>query len=281
MFRNLPSMHPIFRLLEPYIGSSIYVNNYTRKNIIPKYVNSGFSVSIEGSAKLIEQGYRSYNFFNRYFPVDMSERGVDDTSKLPYYPYRDLGGVIFDPIVKMVSGFIKYYYRNSIDLIKKDSELMAFINSLTTEAKIDGVPKCNKVSHLVSIITHIIWISTVQYSILNGSQYFYNGFIPNMSPILNVHPPRPSDKVSMETILKALPDYFTSFKILCHVNLFSPNTLKTSKLLANFPDGYFKEAEILELFNTFRAELKFFATELDQHSFCVVSPSRLRIGWDI
>jgi len=278
MYRNLPSMHPLFKLMEPYIESSIYVNDYARKYILPDLIKRGLAVSIEGAEQLISYFYKSYNFSEKYFPTDMARRGVNDSSKLPYYPYRDLGGLMFDEILKMVSAFVRHYYKSS-DLVKRDRELNNFITSLTTEAKIGGVPKCTKIPHLISIITHIIFTSTVQFSVSTGSQYYYNGFIPNSPSILSLHPPRVTDKVTLETIINGLPDFDLTFFILCQTNLFSPNS--TLKLLSHYQNNNFKDNEVQEILNQFRAQLKMMGNQMEQHSFSVVSPSKLRIGWDI
>jgi len=245
---------------------------------LPDYIKRGLAVSTEGGEQLIEHFYKNYNFSDKYFPTDLAIRGVDDRSILPYYPYRDLSGLMFDEIRNMVALFVRHYYKPP-DSIRRDRELLSFVEALSKDGKLDGVPKCNKPSQLVMIITHIIFTSTVQYSVLTGSQYYYNGFIPNSPSILSIHPPIPTHKVSLEAIVKGVPDFNSTFYILCQINLLSPNS--TSKLLSHYQHINFKETEVLEILNTFRAQLKMMGGQMEQHSFSVVSPTRLRSGWDI
>jgi len=278
MYRCLPSMHPVYRLLEPYIGPSIYVNDYVRNFILPDYIKRGLSISTEGGEQIITNIYRSYNFTDKYFPTDLENRGVNDRSKLPSYPYRDLGGLMFDEIHGMAAAFVRHYYKTPDD-IRKDRELFSFIQSLSEDGLIVGIPKCNKPSQLVSIVTHIIFTSCVQYSILSGSQYYYNGFIPNSPSILTLHPPRTTDNTTLDTIVKGLPDFNMTFNILCQTNLLSPNS--TSTLLSHYQHINFKETEVLEILNNFRAQLKMMGSQMEEHNFSVASPTRLRGTWDI
>jgi len=271
-------MHPVYRLLEPYIGPSIYVNDYVRNFILPDYIKRGLSISTEGGEQIITNIYRSYNFTDKYFPTDLENRGVNDRSKLPSYPYRDLGGLMFDEIHGMAAAFVRHYYKTPDD-IRKDRELFSFIQSLSEDGLIVGIPKCNKPSQLVSIVTHIIFTSCVQYSILSGSQYYYNGFIPNSPSILTLHPPRTTDNTTLDTIVKGLPDFNMTFNILCQTNLLSPNS--TSTLLSHYQHINFKETEVLEILNNFRAQLKMMGSQMEEHNFSVASPTRLRGTWDI
>ncbi len=89
--RNLPGVHPVFKLLIPHLRYTIAVNVLGRLSLYPaedglfkKYLAIG-----ENYEDLLKEAYKTFKWTQLNIPKNLMDRGVDDKEKLPNYYYRD------------------------------------------------------------------------------------------------------------------------------------------------------------------------------------------------
>ncbi|KXJ12154.1 Arachidonate 5-lipoxygenase [Exaiptasia diaphana] len=79
--------------------------------------------------------------------VAQRKRGLDDKSKVPYFPYRDDGELIHTSIKNMLNEYVKLYYKHTCH-VRFDPELQNFANEVSFEGKFkpDGGHGMHKMS---------------------------------------------------------------------------------------------------------------------------------------
>lgn len=89
-WRNLPSIHPIFKLLFPHIRSIMAINTMGRKELISKGGISDITLSIGGGGhiELIQKSFRRFTWDMVDIPANLEKRGLTDSAQLPHFYYR-------------------------------------------------------------------------------------------------------------------------------------------------------------------------------------------------
>ena len=65
---------------------------------------------------MVEADLQNYSFNKAMLPNQLKERGVDDTDKLPVYPYRDDALLIWYAIRQWVSDYLDIDYKKDEDV---------------------------------------------------------------------------------------------------------------------------------------------------------------------
>jgi arachidonate 5-lipoxygenase len=89
-WRDLPSIHPVFKLLFPHIRSVMAINTLGRKELISKGGISDVTLSIGegGHIEVIQKFYKKFTWDMVDIPKDLEKRGLNDREKLPNFHYR-------------------------------------------------------------------------------------------------------------------------------------------------------------------------------------------------
>lgn len=89
-WRNLPSIHPVFKLLFPHIKSVMAINTLGRKELISTGGISDLTLSIGGGGhvEIIEKFYKEFTWNVMDIPWDLERRGLLNKEKLPNFYYR-------------------------------------------------------------------------------------------------------------------------------------------------------------------------------------------------
>jgi arachidonate 15-lipoxygenase len=188
--RRLSSIHPLYLLLRPHFRFMLFNNEMARKRL----VNQGGTVddllagTIDESLQIVKDAYEKnaqecWSLDQFALPTFIKNRGLDDTNRLPHYPYRDDGQLLWDAIAKYVGEYLGLYYTNPED-VTNDYELQSWIAELADQGndggKVKGIPTTlETVQQLADIVTAVIYTCSVQHSAVNFTQYDYMGFIPN------------------------------------------------------------------------------------------------------
>jgi hypothetical protein len=240
-YHHLDTKHPIFRILKPHFYGTFILNQKTRTQLFPNYFEPilALGASKEGGLKLINRMYRNWHFHDRAVPNDLARRGVLN-STLKYYPYRDYGLKLWNTIQYAMECIIMKLYKSKHS-IREDTALQAFVASLTTEAKLKGVPPCTSIQEVTFILTQIIWVATVQHAIVNFTQFEFLGFVPNMPYLINGVPPTDvTTRMSEEDVLKSLPGFYETLLQMTIANiLVTPCAVERS--LREYKDEYLEE----------------------------------------
>ena len=89
-WRQLPSVHPVFKLLFPHMHSVMAVNTMGRNELIKEGAMCDMTLSIgrDGYLQLMKKNYKQFKFSMLSIPDSLKERGVSDSEKLPNFHYR-------------------------------------------------------------------------------------------------------------------------------------------------------------------------------------------------
>lgn len=208
--RNLADNHPLRPLLWAHLRFLLAINHDARIKLIrPKaFVDNLLGSTLDGSLQIVQRSYDAWSFWDTArFPEEIKSRGLDDTTKLPHYPYRDDGQLVWDAIVGFVTDYIKIAYQNDA-AVKADTELQAMVTELNDPArgavkKLTPDGKVETMAVLAQVVAGIIWTSGPQHSAVNYPQWDYIGFPPNMPLALWTDPKR-TNLTTMQ-ILPPLP----------------------------------------------------------------------------
>lgn len=218
--RNLPTAHPINKLLLPHFRYTMAINTRARVTLI----NDGgildilFATGEKGRIELFKRASKIYSVDRTNIKKDVEARGVDNAEQLPGYYYRDDGLKIFGAIEEYVSGVVKTFYQNDEDVIA-DTELQNWVGDIYNTAfpsyfggkqGHDFPAKIATRDMLIERCTVIIFTGSGQHSSVNFGQYTMYGFAPNAPFTVRRPPPTVKGMANHEVLMETLPDKFTA-----------------------------------------------------------------------
>jgi arachidonate 15-lipoxygenase len=244
--RKLAQNHPLSLLLKPHFHFMLANNHLGQKGLINPSgpVDRLLAGNLAESMELVKDAYRGWDINEFALPKEIANRGMD---KIPHYPYRDDGMLVWEAIHTFVSDYLNHFYPTTIE-ITSDTELQAWaaeLSNQTTGGKVKGMPsRITNVAELIGIITTVIFTCGPQHSAVNFAQYEYMTFVPNMPLAAYQDIPDESlkvaDSMTDKKILDLLPPYKRSAEQLEILDLLS--AYKYDRL------GYYDKA-IAELYN--------------------------------
>ncbi|KAM9197280.1 polyunsaturated fatty acid 5-lipoxygenase isoform 3-T3 [Dugong dugon] len=228
MYRQLPAVHPIFKLLVAHVRFTIAINTKAREQLICEY-----------------------GLFDK-------ARGMDSTEDIPYYFYRDDGLLVWEAIKKFTAEVIGIYYESD-QVVEEDQELQNFVKDVHVYGlrgrKSSGFPSSIKTREMLSeYLTVVIFTASAQHAAVNFSQYDWCSWIPNAPSTMRAPPPTAKGVVTIEQIVETLPDRGRSCWHLGAVwalSQFQENEL----FLGMYPEEHFIEKPVKEAMARFRKNL--------------------------
>ncbi|KAM5237173.1 polyunsaturated fatty acid 5-lipoxygenase isoform 2-T2 [Ctenodactylus gundi] len=232
MYRQLPAVHPIFKLLVPHVRFTIAINTKAREQLICEY-------------GLFDKAIRA--------------RGMDSTADIPCYFYRDDGLLVWEAILTFVAEVVDIYYESDL-VVEEDPELQAFVKDVYVYGmrgrKASGFPKSVRSREKLSeYLTVIIFTASAQHAAVNFGQYDWCSWIPNAPPTMRAPPPTAKGVVTIEQIVETLPDRGRSCWHLGAVwalSQFQENEL----FLGTYPEEHFTEKPVKAAMARFRQRLE-------------------------
>ncbi|XP_068838120.1 polyunsaturated fatty acid 5-lipoxygenase isoform X3 [Capricornis sumatraensis] len=228
MYRQLPAVHPIFKLLVAHVRFTIAINTKAREQLICEY-----------------------GLFDK-------ARGMDNAEDIPYYFYRDDGLLVWEAIKTFVAEVVDIYYEGD-QAVQEDPELQDFVKDVYMYGmrgkKASGFPKSLKTKEkLCEYLTVVIFTASAQHAAVNFGQYDWCSWIPNAPPTMRAPPPTAKGVVTIEQIVDTLPDRGRSCWHLGAVwalSQFQDNEL----FLGMYPEEHFTEKPAKEAMARFRKNL--------------------------
>ncbi|XP_078376634.1 allene oxide synthase-lipoxygenase protein-like isoform X3 [Oculina patagonica] len=212
--RQLPSLHPLWKLLSPHLRGILAINTLGRERLIPAGGVADYALSIGGGGHvhLMQKYYKSLTWSSYDLPRVLEERGVHDADKLPGFHYRDDALRLWQIIKEYVTDILNVYYHSDND-IKKDIELQAWILDLhdngypAREGENDhGFPSSvTSLEQLAHLLTMTIFTCSCQHAAVNFSQMDAYGFQPHSPSLMRKPPPTKKGLADMEHIMSSLP----------------------------------------------------------------------------
>jgi arachidonate 15-lipoxygenase len=210
---QLSPTHPLFILLTPHFEGTLAINDAAQRILIAPFslVDSNLSGSIDQSRVFAVKAAQSYqlNVNTSTLPQTLARRGVDDTSSLPDYPYRDDALLLWGAINQWVEDYVNHYYTSDA-AVQGDAELQNWVAELVAHdgGRLNNIGAANRIStraQLVELVTLICFTASVQHAAVNYPQGTIMTYTPAMSLAGYSPAPAPQEGYSEGAFLKFLP----------------------------------------------------------------------------
>ncbi|KAG7221852.1 hypothetical protein INR49_017028, partial [Caranx melampygus] len=258
LLRNLPMVHPLYKLLIPHTRYTLQINFLARRRLISEEgVFTQFSSSGgEAMLKILKRSLSSVTYSSLCIPEDIAERGLED---VPNYYYRDDGLRLWDIIFRFVKGILSHYYKNDSE-VQQDSELQKWIMDIFEHGFLSqaqtGIPqRFTTVAELIKFVTMAIFTGSAQHAAVNSGQYDYGGWMPNTPIALQLPPPTTKGTTSEATMLQTFPDVNTTVQGMATMWLLSRQSSDFVQL-GQYNEDHFNEEVPRKLIKFFQGELE-------------------------
>ncbi|XP_013927287.1 PREDICTED: arachidonate 5-lipoxygenase, partial [Thamnophis sirtalis] len=100
MFRQLPAVHPLFKLLIPHVRFTIAINTKAREQLICEYglFDKANATGGGGHVQMVQRAMEHLTYSSLCFPEEIKSRHMESHEDIPYYYYRDDGVKVWDAI---------------------------------------------------------------------------------------------------------------------------------------------------------------------------------------
>ncbi|NET70468.1 MAG: lipoxygenase [Sphaerospermopsis sp. SIO1G2] len=210
---KLPDNHPLKCLLIPHLEGTLFINYGAHAVLVAPggTVDSLLGSSIGADTSLAAQATQSYlfNFNDIAFPKTLENRGVNDKVKLPTYPYRDDGLLIWDAIESWVTDYFNLLYSsdaevaNDQDIQKWASTLVSHEGGRLKNFGDDGKGEIKTVSYLVQAVSTVIFTASAQHAAVNFAQKEFMMYTP-ACPLAR-YLPAPTNTQETKSFIEGLP----------------------------------------------------------------------------
>uniref|UniRef100_A0A3P9CVL9 Hydroperoxide isomerase ALOXE3-like n=1 Tax=Maylandia zebra TaxID=106582 RepID=A0A3P9CVL9_9CICH len=259
LLRNVPMVHPLYKLLKLHTRYTLQINFLARRLLISEigaftqFASSGG----EGMFTILKRSVSSMTYSSLCMPDNIAERGLE---AVPNFYYRDDGLKVWDIIHRFVQGMLGYYYKSDSE-VQQDSELQKWILDILNmvsflKQKQVGIPQTfTCVTELVKFVTMVIFTCSAQHAAVNSGQYDYGGWMPNTPISLQLPPPTTKGTTSEATMLATFPDVNVTVKGMATVWLLSKQSSDFVPL-GQYPEEHFIEEIPRKILKDFQMELE-------------------------
>jgi len=226
--------------------------------------------SIDQSRVFAVKAAQSYqrNLNTSMLPQTLAQRGVDDASRLPDYPYRDDALLVWGAINQWVENYVNHYYTSDA-AVQADTELQNWVAELVAHdgGRLNNIGAANRISkrtELVDSITLICFTASAQHAAVNFPQGPLMSYLPatppaGYSPLSSLR----QEGFSENDFLKFLPPLDIA-KALVDI-LYLLSSVYYTKL-GDYGDGYFTDPVIQAHLATFQQELLKIEAEINERN---------------
>ncbi|KAM3876873.1 polyunsaturated fatty acid lipoxygenase ALOX8-like [Diretmus argenteus] len=253
--RNLPMIHPLYKLLIPHHRYILNASVKGRLRLQPGGLFGNSALEMEGLTELWRRALSETTYSSLCLPENIAARGLES---IPNFYYRDDGLKLWAIINSFVKAVVAYYYPSDSE-VSLDSELQQWLNEVFTYGFLgnsnSGIPEnFQTVEEVTKFATMVIYTSSAQHAAVNNGQFDYGSWIPNAPAILQKAPPTAKGQSSMEAILETLPNKATGVSFMSLAWLLSKKYLDFIPL-GMYPDQHFDEPAVKQMIKDFQAEL--------------------------
>ncbi|XP_003219928.1 polyunsaturated fatty acid 5-lipoxygenase isoform X1 [Anolis carolinensis] len=271
MFRQLPAVHPLFKLLIPHVRFTIAINTKAREQLICEYglFDKANATGGGGHVEMVQRAINYLTYSSLCFPEEIKARHMESYEDIPYYYYRDDGLKVWDAIKSFVTDVINIYYKSD-EMVCEDVELQAFVKDIYVYGmrgnKSSGFPKTIKTREKLSeYLTVVIFTTSAQHAAVNFGQYDWCSWIPNAPPTMRCPPPTEKGSVTIEYIIESLPDRGRSCWHLGAVWALS-QFQENEVFLGMYPDEHFIEKPVKDAMKKFRKNLDDITSDITERN---------------
>ncbi|XP_019715429.1 arachidonate 5-lipoxygenase [Hippocampus comes] len=261
MFRHLPAVHPVFKLLIPHVRFTIAINTKAREQLICEcgIFDKANATGGGGHMQLVQKATKALTFRSLCFPDMIKSRGMESKEEVPTYFYRDDGYKVWEATQSFVSDVVAIYYTSN-EKVQGDEEIQAFVKDVRTFGMQDldtcDFPKALKSrEELIEYLTVIVFTASAQHAAVNFGQYDWCSWIPNAPSTMRKPPPTQKGVADVTLIIDSLPDRGRSSWHLGAVWALSQYQ-ENELYLGMYPDEHFIEKPVKEAMEKFRKSLE-------------------------
>ncbi|KAJ1142996.1 hypothetical protein NDU88_009308 [Pleurodeles waltl] len=176
MYRQLPAVHPVFKLLVPHVRFTIAINTKAREQLICEcgLFDKANATGGGGHVELVLRSMEHLTYDSLVFPQTFKMKGMDNPEDVPYYFYRDDGTKVWNAVLSFVTDVVNIYYEDD-ETICEDAELQAFVKDVFVygmrDNKDSGFPKdISTREKLIEYLTIVIFTASGQHAAVNFGQ---------------------------------------------------------------------------------------------------------------
>nr|XP_055054311.1 polyunsaturated fatty acid 5-lipoxygenase-like isoform X1 [Misgurnus anguillicaudatus] len=283
MYRQLSTVHPVYKLLTPHVRFTIAINAEAREKLIGDdgVFSRISSISGNGMEQLLGRAMETLTLKSLCFPDTIKAREME---KAPKYYYRDDGMMIWKAINGFVADVVEIYYDGD-EKVQKDVEIQEFVKDVSIfgmqDSKGDKFPQSlNTRAELIEYLTAVIFTASAQHAAVNFGQFDWYAWIPNSPSTMRQPPPQQKGETDLKFIMDSLPDRGCSSEVLGTTWALS-RFQENERYLGMFPDMCFTEPAAKEAIKRFRKTLdevtdiiKCRNKELTME-YCYLSPNKI------
>ncbi|NKB18268.1 MAG: lipoxygenase [Pseudanabaena sp. CRU_2_10] len=209
--QHLAATHPLGALLRQHFKFMLALSSVARKTLIAPNgpIDRLLAGELPCSLDIVKQAFKTWSLDKFAFPNAIAQRGMADKEKLPHYPYRDDGNLVWQAIHQFVTDYLSLHYQTP-DSLSQDRDLQDWTKKLHLVLSLDGgdgkgMPaQIDTLAQLIEIVTAIIFTCGPQHAAVNFAQYEYMTFAPNM-PFASYHEFAGSEEFSQTEFMQFLP----------------------------------------------------------------------------
>jgi len=268
---QLSRTHPLFLLLTPHFEGTLAINEGALGLLASRgLVDMLLASSIDQSRVFAVKAAQSYqlNLNTSMLPQTLAQRGVDDASRLPDYPYRDDALLLWGAINQWVENYVNHYYTSDA-AVQADTELQNWVTELVAHdgGRLNNIGAANRISkrtELVDLITLICFTASAQHAAVNFPQAPLMSYLPATPPA--GYSPLSSltrEGFSENDFLKFLPPLDIA-KVLLDILYLLSSVYYTR--LGDYGDDYFTDPIIQSHLARFQQELLKIEDEINERN---------------
>jgi arachidonate 15-lipoxygenase len=202
--RQFGPLHPLNVLLQPHFNGTMAINHLARQKLISPggVVDQLLAGKISSTLELTARAVQNHAFKDQIPAETFRRRGVDDTTALPSYPYRDDALLHWDAIREWVAAYLQCFYRSDAE-VAEDLEVAGWLTEVSAKAggRISGIEPTRTLAELVDVTALVIFTASAQHAAVNFPQYDIMSYAPAM-PLAGYAPAPTTKKGATEA------DYF-------------------------------------------------------------------------
>jgi arachidonate 15-lipoxygenase len=266
--RNLASVHPVAVLLRRHFEGTMSINKLAVELLIQpgKAVEYLIGSDLKSTYPWLAEQRKNFSFTGNYLPAKLARSGTDSLAKLPYYPYRDDGLLLWTAVRRWASEFVAGYYGSDAD-VREDHELQAWAAEVASPeggAIRDFGATPGEIADrvdLAEILTMVIWTAGPQHAVVNFAQKDHLAYLPANPLAGYTEEPRGRDHTEADWLAN-LPPLDVAVQQLC-VMTFLGSVHHTT--LGDYEDD-FKNTPVTDGLRGFRHELSAAEDEIAQRN---------------
>uniref|UniRef100_A0A673Y8Y9 Arachidonate 12-lipoxygenase n=1 Tax=Salmo trutta TaxID=8032 RepID=A0A673Y8Y9_SALTR len=267
--RQLPAVHPVYKLLAPHLRYTLEINCRGRTQLLSAdgIFKRVVSTGGEGLLVLAQNEYKVLTYRSLQPYQDFQQRGA---SKLRSYFYREYSLMLWDAIHRYNTHHHSFMTTEILfRRLSEESRERTWSSGLKyryVEMHIGKISYFTPPSpflsptELITLLSVAIFTSSAQHAATNNGQFDWCAWVPNTPCTMRHPPPTDKDAVTMEMIMDTLPDVSQTcleMAITWHLGRPQPDAIP----LGQYREQYFTESQAQEVIDKFRQELK----EIEEH----------------